>query len=131
MTQKTRLFNKHTVPYLCSLRLTPTTTPSNRDRIPHHNKRHGISGSSGHSSALDGGTRTPPHDSPPSHRIGNGPDDGEDGPMGEKWYPLSTSTSPDTAIFASHDVWLWRASSGAPEGVRWGGGWVPGVFAPA
>ena len=50
--------------------------------------------------------------------------------MGEEWYPLSTYTPPDTTISSSYDVWLWRASPGTPEGVRWDGGWVQGVSSP-
>lgn len=77
--------------------------------------------------------RPPSHGHPPSDRFVDGPNDGEDGAMGEEWSPDINPSSPtdDVTHSSSGGVRSQRVASRAPEGVRWSRGWVPGIFARA
>ena len=97
----------------------------NSDRIPHH--LNGVSRSSRTSSSIDGGA-SPSYGHSPPDWVRNGPDDGEDGPKGEEWPPyLTSSSSSPSTVYPSSGVRIRCPASGSPQGVRWNGGWVPGI----
>uniref|UniRef100_A0A4W5KZW3 Metal transporter n=1 Tax=Hucho hucho TaxID=62062 RepID=A0A4W5KZW3_9TELE len=76
---------------------------------------HGVSRSSDPPSPVYGGACPPPHHRPPPDRVSNGPDDGENGPMGEEWSPSLAPRAFPASTDSSGGVRIQLAPSHPPR----------------